>query len=956
MQIELIRAIVISFLLWPLTLFAAEPQPPDYQKQISPIFTKYCNGCHDAKEANGELVLENFTRLMRGGENGPVIVPGKAETSRLILLLEKKSEPFMPPEGNKGPNQKEISVLKTWIKAGAKGPQAGTAPQPLVTPIIKLLGKARRPIYAVAYSPDGKLIAVARHGSVEIVSSPKHRLLATLTDHTGQVNDVGFSADGKTLFAAAGEPGLFGETTLWNTADWTRLRTIQGHRDSLYAADLNREGTILATGSYDQAIKLWDAKTGRELRTLSGHNGAVFDLAFHPSGKFLASASEDFTVKLWDVSSGGRLETLNQPTKAQYAVAFSSDGQYVAAGGGDYRIRLWRMSERGTARIAYSQFAHKAAILKLAFAPGDQLLFSSAEDQTIKLWETQGLRQIGALAQQSDWTAALTISPDGQTLVVGRLDGSLSSYPVNATGSAEADRPRPLTETDVTNALVTNTPTAKPVEVAEVEPNDFPNQATPLSIPATASGRLMSTAGQSEDFDLYRIEANKGQTWIVETSAARDKSSADTKIEILHADGRPVERLLLRAVRNSSITFRPIDSSQTQARVINWQEMELNQYLYMNGEVVKFFRAPRGPDSGFQFYSAGGKRRCYFDTSATAHALDESTYIVQPYLSGTKLTDNGLPVFTLYYANDDDGHRKLGLDSRLTFSVPADGTYLVRVSDVRGFGGKDFRYRLRVREPKPDFDVTIGGKDATLGVGSGQPISFQLDRKDNFRGEVRFEISNLPDGFSVSLPSIVEAGHLETRAVINAAADLVPSTKTGGTDKSSHPSQPTTVTPDWSKVSIVATAIINGKQVQKEVGNLGHIKVDERPKVIVSLRPDRPAEAVADEKAAALPELVIAPGQSITALLSIERHDFNGELKFDVDNLPHGVIVDNIGLSGIMIREGETRRQIFLTAADWVPETTRMIHAVSQGQGNQASQPIVLRVSRPGRLVKGEEK
>ena len=133
-------------------------------------------------------------------------------------------------------------------------------------------------------------------------------------------------------------------------------------------------------------------------------------------------------------------------------------------------------------------------------------------------------------------------------------------------------------------------------------------------------------------------------------------------------------------------------------------------------------------------------------------------------------------------------------------------------------------------------------------------------------------------------------------------------------------------------------------------------EVDERPKVIVSLRPDRPAEAVAVEKAAALPELIIAPGQSITALLSIERHDFNSELKFDVDNLPHGVIVDNIGLSGIMIREGETRRQIFLTAADWVPETTRMIHAVSQGQGNQASQPIVLRVSRPGRLVKGEEK
>ena len=51
-------------------------------------------------------------------------------------------------------------------------------------------------------------------------------------------------------------------------------------------------------------------------------------------------------------------------------------------------------------------------------------------------------------------------------------------------------------------------------------------------------------------------------------------------------------------------------------------------------------------------------------------------------------------VYFLYYANDDDGERKLGLDSRLHFTAPADGAYLVRVTDTRGFSGERFVYRL----------------------------------------------------------------------------------------------------------------------------------------------------------------------------------------------------------------------------------------------------------------------
>jgi hypothetical protein len=147
----------------------------------------------------------------------------------------------------------------------------------------------------------------------------------------------------------------------------------------------------------------------------------------------------------------------------------------------------------------------------------------------------------------------------------------------------------------------------------------------------------------------------------------------------------------------------------------------------------------------------------------------------------------------------------------------------------------------------------------------------------------------------------------------------------------------------WGQVLIQASASIQGKPVTHDVGDLGDIKLGLKPKVLVYLTPD--PQAVSGPGPSN--ELTLAPGQTMTAMLTIERNGFDGELKFDVDNLPHGVIVDNIGLSGVLIREGETQRQIFLTAADWVPESTRLIHTVAQGAGNQASAPIVFHIRKP---------
>jgi hypothetical protein len=103
-----------------------------------------------------------------------------------------------------------------------------------------------------------------------------------------------------------------------------------------------------------------------------------------------------------------------------------------------------------------------------------------------------------------------------------------------------------------------------------------------------------------------------------------------------------------------------------------------------------------------------------------------------------------------------------------------------------------------------------------------------------------------------------------------------------------------------------------------------------------------------------IPEVVIAPGTTTTCKLSINRRGFTGSLEFEVNDLPHGVIVDNIGLNGILIPEGQSEQTVYLTAAPWVAPIDRLFVAVAKGAGGQASLPVWLRVRRAGVSAKSE--
>ncbi len=910
-------------------------ESPDYAKDVAPLLTKYCGGCHNDTDREGKLSLSSYEALLRGGAKGGVVTPGQPDLSRMIRVLTGQAEPKMPPDGEEAPKPAEIEVLKAWVSAGAKGPTgAGPDPTMLVTPQVKLLAAPKLSIHAVAASPIGNVLAVGRHGEVELVSLPDQQPIAKLTGIRGSVNGVAFSRDGQFVVTAAGEPGLVGEARLYRVSDGSLVREFLGHKDSLYCAALSPDGQTLATGGYDSSIKLWNVADGKELRSLDGHNGAVFELAFRPDGKLLASASGDRTVKLWNVATGDRLDTLKESLKELYTLAFSPDGTRLAAAGVDNRIRVWRITpdaKEGTNPLLASIFAHEAPVLRLVWSADGRTLASSGEDRLVKLWTAESMTIRQTLPRQSDWASGLAISADGSLLAIGRVDGTVGTHPLAVAEGQSAQVLVPLAEVPPEVDYGPQPPQDMLPKIAEVEPNDQPAQATPLVTPGVATGAIGSA---SDDADLFRFEAKAGEQWIIETKAARSGSPLDSKIEVLDAAGRPVPRLLLRAVRDSVIEFRGMGGDQRGVRLANWEEMLLNEYVYLSGEVIKHFQARRGPDADAQFYPEGGNRIAYFDTTSRAHALGEPAYVVVPYAVGTELPNNGLPVFTVNFENDDDASRKLGKDSRLTFVAPADGSYLIRVTDVRGFSGDNYSYELTVRHPQPDFQVKLAGENPTIGATSGKAFTVKAERIDNFNGPIRVDIAGVPPGFAVTTPLVIAEGLYEAYGVINAL------------DGATAPTEE-----QLKEIKVTATATVCGQERTKEVNSLGTIKLADKPKVVAYFDPVGQASSLPDPNADTAgkmpaPLVTIAPGGTVTLKLRVERNGFDGRIAFEAANLPHGIIVDDIGLSGVLVREKEFERPIVLRAESWVPDQERLFYATAQVEGNQSTRPLVIQVKK----------
>ncbi len=403
----------------------------DYSTDIQPLLEKRCGGCHGGEARMGELSIGSYDLLIRGGNHGRGVVAGKPGESPLYTYIIGKSYPKMPMDGTTLADA-EIALIKAWIEAGAKGPAPGSTLKPASSNVtssasIKPRGPVKAQVFALAWQPGAKVVALARHRQVTLADAATGKTIATLAGHTDAVRGVAFSRDGKWLAAAGGLCAKQGEVKIWNLEKQSVAVTIQGHSDCIYGVAFSADGKLLATSSYDKLIKLWDITTGQEIRTLKDHIDAVYAIAFTPDGKRLVSGSADRGVKIWDVASGHRLYTFSDSLDVINTIAIDPTGKFVAAGGIDKSIRIWRMDETG-GELIQSLMAHEDAILKLAWSPDGKTIISSSADKSIKVFRAGDLTELKRFGGQSDWTFGLEFSPDGAQFAVARMDGSYALH------------------------------------------------------------------------------------------------------------------------------------------------------------------------------------------------------------------------------------------------------------------------------------------------------------------------------------------------------------------------------------------------------------------------------------------------------------------------------------------------------------------------------------------------
>jgi dipeptidyl aminopeptidase/acylaminoacyl peptidase/mono/diheme cytochrome c family protein len=414
--------------------------PPDFSRDVMPIFESNCLRCHNSAEEKGGLLLESYDDLMRGGDDGVPVVAGNADDSPMIRQLEARAKPKMPPKADLRPE--DIATLRAWIAAGAKYSPARRASLDDKVPALPQSGSLLAEVPALGFSPDGGELAVAGYKEIKRFRVPAGASEPAFGGLIDQVRALAWSPDGKLLAAGGGTPGAFGELVLIDTATGSVARTLDGHRDYVYNVAFSPDGKRLASCGYDRQIRIWDTATGKPMGVLKEHTEAVYAVAFDPTGRLLASASSDRSVKIWDTAKGVRLYTINDPTDAVLTLAFRPGSHVLVAGGADKRLRAWRI-ETSAATLLANTLAHTGSIIRIAFSPDGSRLVSASTTREVKIWNAEALALERALTGQSDWVQSLAFSPDGRTLAMGRYDGTVSVIDP-ATGRRLQDLIRPV--------------------------------------------------------------------------------------------------------------------------------------------------------------------------------------------------------------------------------------------------------------------------------------------------------------------------------------------------------------------------------------------------------------------------------------------------------------------------------------------------------------------------------
>ncbi|MCA8956671.1 MAG: DUF1549 domain-containing protein [Planctomycetes bacterium] len=404
-----------------------------FQRDISPLLAARCAGCHRPGKTEGGLDLSNFAAFARGGKSGRAFVAGDAEHS-LVLRKVGGPKPAMPPRGTPLTSQ-QVANLRAWIAAGARDDTVTRRPATHAPAVYR----SAPAIPALAFSPDGRLLAVAGYHEVVLLEVPDGdaapQPIARLVGGAPRIESLAFSRDGARLAAAGGAPARFGEVQVWDVRTRQPYRRHRVGSDVLYGISFAPDGRSVAFGGADKTVRMLRVDDGAELLLFRNHAEWVLGTCFTRDGKRLVSAGRDRAMKIIDLAEQRFVDDINNPYEPILALARHPQSDIVAYGGALGACYVYRISDnqkRTAARLdtnlVHVLTRHGGAVHAVAFDATGGRIATGGEDDQVHIHDSKSGKLLLTLRGYRAPVFALAFHPREPLLATAGFEGLIRVY------------------------------------------------------------------------------------------------------------------------------------------------------------------------------------------------------------------------------------------------------------------------------------------------------------------------------------------------------------------------------------------------------------------------------------------------------------------------------------------------------------------------------------------------